>query len=362
LGDRQKTPTAILGRPPARHGVSGPIASTLPLPIIAIHPNLESATRPTRKGWVILDKERHMANPAYSFRTISVPGAAGTYAISINSSGHIAGGYSLTDPSTEKFGLHGFLLRQGVFTTINFPGAAQTYGESINDGDSGLGSYVGYNGTESDYVRTGRNFESFALAGAVQTFSSGIDNALNIVGSYYDSGGKRHGFLFFHNTGNFDIVAFPGAVSTSPAAMYDQNIVGWYSNTDASGTPSVGTQSFLLKGSALSDGNYTSINVPGASFSTPNGVNVYGDIVGVYADSGGLSHSFVYSGGSFATIDFPGAAAGTTYAYAINANGEIVGQYNDPILGGTFGFLAIPVTPAVAAALKAPISRKRKRV
>ena len=55
-----------------------------------------------------------MASPAYSFRTISVPGAAGTYASDINSSGDIAGGYSLTDPSTENIGAQGFLLRQEV--------------------------------------------------------------------------------------------------------------------------------------------------------------------------------------------------------------------------------------------------------
>jgi hypothetical protein len=303
-----------------------------------------------------------MASPAYSFRTISVPGAAGTYASDINSSGDIAGGYSLTDPSTENIGAQGFLLRQGVFTTINFPGAAQTYDEHINDGDSAVGSYSDYSGTNYSYVRTGRNFGTFALAGAVQTYANDIDNALNIVGVYYDGGGKHQSFLFFHNAGNFDIVAFPGAVSTWAVAMYDQNIVGWYSNTDPSGTPSVGTQTFLLKGSALSDGNYASINFPSASVTTPNGVNVYGDIVGIYTDSAGLSHSFVYSGGSFATIDFPGAAAGTTYAYAIDANGGIVGQYNDPILGGTFGFLATPVTPAIAAALKEPIPRGRKLV
>jgi hypothetical protein len=175
------------------------------------------------------------------------------------------------------------------------------------------------------YVRSGRNFGTFALAGAVQTYVNDIDNALNILGVSYDSGGKHQSFLFFHNAGNFDIVAFPGAVSTWAVAMYDQNIVGWYSNTDPSGTPSVGTQTFLLKGSALSDGNYTSINFPGASVTTPNGVNVYGDIVGIYLDSAGLPHSFVYSGGSFATIDFPGATAGSTYAYAINATGGIVG-------------------------------------
>jgi probable HAF family extracellular repeat protein len=63
---------------------------------------------------------------------------------------------------------------------------------------------------------------------------------------------------------------------------------------------------------------------------SPFGINAAGDIVGAFA-----IHGFLYRGGTFTTIDVPGAFS--TDADGINNAGQIVGNYRDA--AGTHGFL-----------------------
>jgi probable HAF family extracellular repeat protein len=55
------------------------------------------------------------------------------------------------------------------------------------------------------------------------------------------------------------------------------------------------------------------------------GINPQGQIVGYYNDADGRAHGFLLSGGSFSTIDVPGAINNCNFD--INQRGEIVGIY-----------------------------------
>lgn len=70
---------------------------------------------------------------------------------------------------------------------------------------------------------------------------------------------------------------------------------------------------------------YTTIDVPQASSTTPNGINDRGAIVGSYLDAPGVQHGFLLYNGTCYTIDIPGATA--TSPQGINNRGEIVGYY-----------------------------------
>src|SRR5947209_3681680 len=64
----------------------------------------------------------------------------------------------------------------------------------------------------------------------------------------------------------------------------------------------------------------------------PFGVNSSGVIVGVYFDSAGRSHGYVYRSGIFTTVDHPnaGSSAGQgTFLVSINNRGVIGGTYTD---------------------------------
>jgi uncharacterized membrane protein len=90
--------------------------------------------------------------------------------------------------------------------------------------------------------------------------------------------------------------------------------------------------------SSWTDGGfrYVKIDIPGASATSPSGINARGDIVGGYSDSGGVTHGFLSRQGVFSNIDFPNASF--TAARAINARGDIVGRILGPT-GDEHGFL-----------------------
>jgi uncharacterized membrane protein len=69
---------------------------------------------------------------------------------------------------------------------------------------------------------------------------------------------------------------------------------------------------------------YQSIDVPGATFTTAQGINSHREIVGWYVDAAG-THGYLLAEGAVTKIDYPGAIY--TDARGINGRGEIVGAY-----------------------------------
>src|SRR5271165_7071038 len=100
------------------------------------------------------------------------------------------------------------------------------------------------------------------------------------------------------------------------------------------------TNGFLYSG-----GSYTTIDDPlaapigGDTITIAEGINDAGQIVGIYyAGSYAAAYGFLYSGGNYTTIADP-LATGRTYANGINDAGQIVGEYGD-VSGTTIhGFL-----------------------
>src|SRR5712691_1756464 len=84
-------------------------------------------------------------------------------------------------------------------------------------------------------------------------------------------------------------------------------------------------------------------------------INAAGQVVGYYYDSNQIAHGFLYSGGTYTTLDDPlevhfFTLAGT-FAQGINAAGQVVGVYYDSVLapqgflysGGTYTTLSDPL-------------------
>jgi hypothetical protein len=106
-------------------------------------------------------------------------------------------------------------------------------------------------------------------------------------------------------------------------------VVGAYNDSAGNG------HGFLLSG-----GSFTTIDFPGAVQGTVAGeINDRGQIVGNFGDASGITHGFLLSAGNFSTIDFPGALD-LTFPSGITANGKIVGSYDDSN-GVIHGFILI---------------------
>jgi probable HAF family extracellular repeat protein len=63
---------------------------------------------------------------------------------------------------------------------------------------------------------------------------------------------------------------------------------------------------------------FKALDPPGSVDTIAHAINAYGDVVGQFADAGGVSHGFLLSNGAYRMIDFPGAprtvATGSTLA------------------------------------------------
>ena len=101
--------------------------------------------------------------------------------------------------------------------------------------------------------------------------------------------------------------------------------------------------SFLYAG-----GVFTTINYPGATDTAVLGINNSGQIVGSFGDSTG-EHGFMDAGSFFTVLNYPGAIH--TDPYGINDSGQIVGTFYDSTgqhffvdTGGVFTTLDYPGT------------------
>src|SRR5437763_17061081 len=83
---------------------------------------------------------------------------------------------------------------------------------------------------------------------------------------------------------------------------------------------------------------YTTLDDPSANNNTQAfGINASGQIVGQYTDASNHTHGFLYSNGTYTTLDDPSASAtGGTFALGINDLGQIVGVYGDARAGDRF--------------------------
>ena len=101
-----------------------------------------------------------------------------------------------------------------------------------------------------------------------------------------------------------------------------------------------------VHGFRLADGTYTTIDVPGASYTNATRINASGQIAGRYIlDS--VTHAYLLSGGQITNFDFPGASF--TGATAIGANGDFLGRFQDA-KNVFHGFLLTGFRPANACA------------
>ena len=183
---------------------------------------------------------------------------------------------------------------------------------------------------EIGFIKAGTTFTNLSYPNASQTEFRGINDSGAIVGS------ALTGFLF--SGGVFSPLHVPNTpmASTSPAGINNHgDIVGSYDDPCCiTGSPEIAFHGFLY-----SKGTYVTIDVPNAVGHTiGSGLNDNGAIIGEYFDSSNSnSQGFLYSGGLFTTINHPTGNA--TELSGINNNGAIIGSYGDS--SGFHGFLYI---------------------
>jgi len=321
------------------------------------------------------------ASSTPSFTVFDAPGAGtgmlqGTMGTSINDAGVIAGIY-LTAPNVA----HGFVrAADGTIATFDAPNAGTslnqgTFPASINAGGDIAGMYFAAGNSYHGFVRAGATgtITEFDVPGAPTTIGHrgtlpmSINAGGDITGFYVDANDVRHGFVRLAN-GTFSTIDAPaaGTAGTQGTTALNINLTGDITGLyrDAAGT----THGFVR----AANGTITApLDAPGAGTGSggkvsfggtlPTSINASKEIAGVFADSSGKYHGFVYTAGNptpaFTTFDVPGAGVGAvirgTASASINSGGDISGVYSDSS-GVSHGFLRAGATGTITAPLDAP--------
>ena len=212
------------------------------------------------------------------FTTISVPGSLYTQPFAINDSGTIVGSYTTSDSHT-----HGFLYDGQSFTTLDNPGAIITEAQGINNAGTVVGWSLDASALTSSFEWAAGVFTPFNLPGADTTVAHGIDNNGDIVGSFIAGGSTAKGFLLTVS-GTQRLIYVPDSDQTVVSAVNDFHMT-------------VGQMQAPHFGRTLGFGfttTYVRIIPTGTgSFTSANGVNNAGIIVGSYLDTSGLPHGYL---------------------------------------------------------------------
>jgi predicted membrane protein len=281
---------------------------------------------------------------AQTFTTFDAPGAGtgalqGTFPISINTTGTVAGIYSDASNLT-----HGFVrAANGTITDFDAPGAGTgknqgTFPVSINTAGVIAGYYSDAENGYHGFVRaTNGSITTIDVSGAVADWHLGtavtsINTAGVVTGIYRDTSYVHHGFVRAANgtITSFDVT---GAHATYPLGINTAGIItGTYIDTSGA------NHGFVR----AANGTITSFDAPAAGTggtlvhgTAGIGINTAGAITGAYTDASGLYHGFVRAAnGTITEFDAKGASAGPgtiqgTLGISINTAGIITGGYMD---------------------------------
>ena len=224
------------------------------------------------------------------------------------------------------------------FIPINPPGAGTradqgTTAIAINQNGVVAGYYGDDNYAFHGFVRSTEGvITEFDAPGLINTMVSGINSSGQIVGHGIYNSIEYLGFLRAPG-GGINGFRAPSAIVTYPTGINDSGeIAGFYYTGDYVyhgfiATVSSGTFSYTL----FDEPNASKIPTFGTHV---NGINANGVVVGYYEDATvGAIRGFTRDReGNFASFDAPGAGTGQGYGsipFSINASGEIVGYYSD---------------------------------
>lgn len=202
---------------------------------------------------------------------------------------------------------------QYTYTKIMYPGSTWTEASGINDAGQVVGTYTDTSGIAHGFLYQNGVYTKLDYPGTAHNYAFGINDAGDVVGSFSAvmPRGPYHASL--RQGGVWSEFDFPGNETDGRAINNSGNIVGIYNA--GFGTPDHG---FLKVGE-----NYTSIDYPGASLTYVFGVNDANWVTGTYRDATGLLKGFAYKDGAYSSVVYP--LATETYIGGINNANAMVG-------------------------------------
>ena len=199
---------------------------------------------------------------------------------------------------------HGFMVDHGAVTTIDHPKAttipaapqeqAGTATTGINDHGQVVGAYQGRDRAIRHFVRDRKGrftrLEDPPGGSDLDEYVD-INNRGDMVGFYNDDQGVTSTAFPHTRKGRFIHIQVPGAQITGALKINDRRqVVGLYIDADAQPGPDGTMLAGAIHGFLWHDGNFKTIDIPGAAATFLLGINNRGQMVGSYIDAAGGYH------------------------------------------------------------------------
>jgi hypothetical protein len=225
----------------------------------------------------------------YHWTQVKIPGAFDTVAAATNDAGWVVGNWHGRDGNAAA---GAFRYQKGTFLDFRVPGAVQTWPEGMAKASLIAGSYEipsasGDGGMEHHgflYIHTeGGRFVTLDYPGAFWTFATGVNDRRQVVGQMYFED-RWSNFLYDHATQTYTEIAPPPGVFY--IVLHDINNHG-----DVAGyaavplDPNQTTDDATWQGIVRWDDEWLLLAVPGAVFTTGDGLNDLGQVVGSHVTS-----------------------------------------------------------------------------
>jgi hypothetical protein len=293
------------------------------------------------------------ATPGYTMHQVTVPGSMETYVIAIND--RLAARGDLLGYSYDRQWNPSHFVKYGsAYLPLDVPDLAYFEAQGLNNGrlvmGYGLlptGDPTGFAYLGSSKEHTTKVLETLQHPDGEYTIATGVNDAGDIVGTYYGSGPGQDERPFILQD---DVYADLPAVDGFGVYPSDINNLGVVVGTIHGFG---GTFGFVYR-----DGSYTFFSHPRSGFFSVAGINDHGHLVGsyfVFEWADGLDiccwRGYLVKDGTYTTINVTGDAQ-TTVA-GINNQGNLAGTFYRPGDGWlAHGFVAAPKPPPKSKSAK----------
>jgi len=96
------------------------------------------------------------------------------------------------------FTVHGFMLKDGVFSLVDFPGSPWVFVSGLNPVGEIVGGHGDANGVEHGFLYRNGDYIPVDFPEWTSSYANGIDPQGDIVGRYTDAQGTYHGYFLPH--------------------------------------------------------------------------------------------------------------------------------------------------------------------
>jgi hypothetical protein len=284
--------------------------------------------------------------PVDQFDSFLVPGGINPTVRDSNKNGDSVGIFTTSSGATEGFEA----LPGGSITPIVAPSdnAGFTVATGINDPGTVVGAFEENVGGGVDryrgYLLKNGSFTTYDEGPDVSTAIFGINEKGDFTGTFFGFDGNNESVqAYIQSASGVAPVTFsvPGASASYAEGLNNSDaVVGLWADSNG-----------VTHGFYLPSGGSTpiSFDFPGAVNTSPFSINDVGAINGYFTDASGVNHGFVGPLGQFVQYDLAGAAS--SGPLALNNEGVGGGSYIDT-QGTQHGFTAQLCTPNVSNSVK----------